>query len=135
MLGVYLQVTFALIFFRSDSLHAAFALLSDMGGHHGFGHMGSLLDGALAFALFHIVWFFPNTQQILGQEPEPTSPAQAVTQPIAPDQLAPPPSTTPTLLSRLRWSPSLKWAVLMAVVFFAVLANMDSTASFLYFQF
>ena len=28
MIGVYLQVTFALIFFRSDSMHSAFALLA-----------------------------------------------------------------------------------------------------------
>jgi alginate O-acetyltransferase complex protein AlgI len=122
MLGVYLQVIFAQIFFRSDSLHAAFALLSDMTGHHGFGHLGSLLDGALAFALFPIVWFFPNTQQILGQEPTH----------VLGEHLNHAP---PALLSRLRWSPNLSWSVLMAVIFFAVLANMDSTASFLYFQF
>ncbi len=71
MIGVYAQVSFALIFFRSDSLHAAFALLHDMAGRHGIGTTGSLLDGALAFALFPIVWFFPNSQQILDQEPTP----------------------------------------------------------------
>ncbi len=132
MVGVYLQVSFALIFFRSDSLHAAFALLHDMAGRHGIGSTSSLLDGALAFALFPVVWFFPNSQQILGQEPTPDQPQPGHHTPTSePDDPAAP---TP-LLARLRWSPSLTWAVLMAVVFFAVLANLDSTTSFLYFQF
>jgi alginate O-acetyltransferase complex protein AlgI len=131
MVGVYLQVTFALIFFRSDSLHSAFALLQNMAGNRGFGPVGALLDGALAFALFPVVWFFPNTQQILGQEPG--QPRAALIPGGAPISLAldPPPS----LFSRLRWSPTLPWAFVMFVVLFAVLANMDSTARFLYFQF
>jgi alginate O-acetyltransferase complex protein AlgI len=131
MIGVYLQVTFALIFFGSSSLHAAFAMIGNMAGNHGFGPLGALLDGALAFALFPIVWFFPNTQQILGQEP-----GTGRLTPIpggAPASLAldPPPS----VFSRLRWSPTLPWAFVIFVVFFAVLANMDSTSRFLYFQF
>jgi alginate O-acetyltransferase complex protein AlgI len=115
MVGVYLQVSFALIFFRSDSLHAAFGLLRDLTGHHGFGHVGSLLEGSLAFALFPIVWFFPNTQQILSQEAGTAAP--------------------PTLLRNFRWTPSLRWALVMAVLFFTILANLGTNAPFLYFQF
>ena len=132
MIGVYAQVSFALIFFRSDSLHAAFALLHDMAGRHGLGSTTSLLDGALAFALFPVVWFLPNSQQILGQEPTPAHPQPGHHSPTSePEDPAAP---TP-LLARLRWSPNLGWAVVMAVLFFAVLANLDSTTSFLYFQF
>ena len=131
MIGVYLQVTFALIFFRSDSLHAAFAMIGNMAGNHGFGPVGALLDGALAFALFPVVWFMPNTQQILGQEPG--QPRAALIPGGAPATLTldPPPS----ILPRLRWSPTLPWAFVMFVILFAVLANLDSTARFLYFQF
>ena len=132
MVGVYAQVTFALIFFRSDSLHAAFALLHDMAGRHGLGSTSSILDGALAFALFPVVWFFPNSQQILGQEPTPEHPEPGHHSPTSEPQ--DPAAPTP-LLSRLRWSSNLGWAVVMAVLFFAVLANLDSTTSFLYFQF
>ncbi len=131
MIGVYLQVTFALIFFGSSSLHAAFAMIGNMAGNHGFGPLGVLLDGALAFALFPIVWFFPNTQQILGQEPG--QPHAALIPGRAPATLTLDPP--PTLFSRLRWSPTLPWAFVIFVVFFAVLANMDSTSRFLYFQF
>ncbi len=130
MIGVYLQVTFALIFFRADSLHAAIAMLHNMVGSHGFGPLGALLDGALAFALFPVVWFLPNTQQILGQEPVRSFRPQ-----LSPSASFPTPEVTPALFSRLRWTPNIRWAVLMAVVFFAVLANLDSSTSFLYFQF
>ena len=129
MIGVYAQVCFALIFFRSDSLPAAFALLRDMAGRHGIGHAGSLADGLLAFALFPVVWFLPNTQQILGQETGATGLA------TSPGTPAVNPVPAPTLLAGLRWTPDLRWAVVMAVLLFAALANLDSTASFLYFQF
>jgi D-alanyl-lipoteichoic acid acyltransferase DltB (MBOAT superfamily) len=130
MAGVYLQVSFALIFFRSDSLPAAFGLIGDLAGHHGLGHVGSLLEGSLAFALFPIVWFFPNTQQILGQEtgPHGFSPVAG-----AADGMNPVPA--PTLLRSFRWAPTLRWALVMAVLFFAVLANLGTNAPFLYFQF
>jgi len=114
--GVFLQVAFALIFFRADSTHAAFAMVRDLIGVHGTGHIGALLDAALALALFPVVWFMPNTQQILGEE---SSTAAAPT----------------NLLPRLRWSPNLGWGLAMAVLFFAILANLDHTSSFLYFQF
>jgi alginate O-acetyltransferase complex protein AlgI len=131
MIGVYLQVTFALIFFRSASMHSAFALLADMFGRHGAGRFDELLAGGIAFALFPIVWFFPNTQQILGQE---TGPSGLASSPGTPN-VNPIPAPTPALLSRLRWSPNLAWAFVMFVLLFAILANLDSTARFLYFQF
>jgi len=129
MIGVYLQVTFALIFFRSESMASAFALIADLFGRNGAGRLDELLSGALAFALFPIVWFFPNTQQILGQE---TGPRGIATSPGTPNVNPPP---VPTLFPGLRWRPNIGWAVLMAAVFFAVLANLDSTTPFLYFQF
>ena len=134
MIAVYVQVVFALIFFRSSSMGAAFALLHDIGGAHGVGSVGSLLDGSLAFALFPIVWFLPNTQQILGQESAradaavgpPTGPEARFT--IAHEQ-------APTLFAWLRWRPTVGWSLLMAALLFAVLVELDPTATFLYFQF
>ncbi len=129
MVGVYLQVTFALIFFRSESMSAAFALIRDMFGRNGAGRLDELLAGGLAFALFPVVWFLPNTQQILRQE---TGPGGIAHLPGAPNVN---PAPAPTLFADLRWRPNVGWAVVMAVLFFAVLANLDSTTSFLYFQF
>ena len=150
MIAVYLQVTFALIFFRSSSLPSAFALIADLAGRHGLGHLDTLANGALAFALFPIVWFFPNTQTILGQEPatERALAAQALTRPSANPAIAPAqpnPATLPAgpiegqartpILSRLRWQPNLAWALVLAALFFATLANLDTNVPFLYFQF
>jgi hypothetical protein len=129
MIGVYLQVAFALIFFRSESLGSAFRLLSDMFGRHGAGSMEQLLAGSLAFALFPVVWFFPNTQQILGQE---TGPHGAPASPGTPHV---DPLPAPTLLPWLRWRPNTAWLLLMVAIFFASLANLDPHAQFLYFQF
>ena len=129
MIGVYLQVIFAMIFFRSDSMHSAFALLADMFGRNGAGRLDEVLAGWLAFCLFPVVWFFPNTQQILGQEVGPGGIA------AAPGTFTGTPVEAPTLFPGLRWRPNVGWAVVMAIVFFAVLANLDSTTSFLYFQF
>ena len=129
MFGVYLQVTFALIFFRSDSMASAFAMIADMFGRNRPGSVDELMAGGLAFALFPVVWFFPNTQQILGQE---TGPGGIASSPGTPNVN---PSPAPTLFPGLRWRPNLRWAVVMAAIFFAALANLDSTTSFLYFQF
>jgi alginate O-acetyltransferase complex protein AlgI len=133
MFGVYLQVTFALIFFRSDSMRSAFALLGDMSGRRGAGHVSELVTvtTVFAFALFPVVWLFPNTQQILGQE---TGPSGIATSPGTPN-VNPIPAPTPAWLRHLRWTPNLAWAFAMFVLFFAILANLDATARFLYFQF
>ena len=132
-LGVYLQVSIALVFFRANSLHASLAMLRDLIGLHGAGHIATLLDAALGFALFPIVWFMPNTQQILGQEAPNASTNQTSTTLTAPtpDFVSAPTS----FFYRLRWSPSIRWSLVIAVLFFAVLANIDQTSSFLYFQF
>ena len=126
MAGVYGQVAFALIFFRSDSLRDAWALVRDLAGAHGLGAPSTLLDGAIAFALFPVVWFLPNTQQILGQEL--SAPSLNATPDVLRDQPA-------RLLARLRWQPNVSWAVAMAVLSFAVLAELNPNARFLYFQF
>jgi hypothetical protein len=132
MVGVYLQVAFALVFFRSESLHSAFALLGDVAGRHGIGPAAAWMDGIFAFALFPVVWFFPNTQQILGQESTPAVAMAGHRTPMS-DPRDP---AAPTLrFARFRWSPNMRWAFLMAILFFAVLANLDRTTSFLYFQF
>ena len=115
-IGVYVQVALALVFFRAESLGSAWAMIHDLFGMHGIGHFGSLLDATTAFALFPVVWFLPNTQQILNEEPGNTG----VPSPLFP---------------RLRWRPNFGWGLALAVLFFAVLANLGKPASFLYFQF
>ncbi len=130
MLGVYVQVAFALIFFRSTSTHATFALLQDIAGLHGFGSLWSLQDRLIAFALFPVVWLLPDTQQFLGQERTTEVPIPG---PAAPTTLAH--EQAPSIFARIRWSPTLGWGLVMATVFFAVLVELDRPSAFLYFQF
>jgi alginate O-acetyltransferase complex protein AlgI len=130
MLGVYIQVVFALIFFHAPSTHAALTYLRDIGGTHGLGSIGSLLEGSLAFALLPIVWFMPNTQQILGQEASTEVPIPG---PAAPSTIAH--EQAPSLFPGVRWSPSIGWGLVMAALFFAVLVQLNPNATFLYFQF
>ena len=105
MFGVYLQVTFALIFFRVESMHSAFALIADMFGRNSPGRLDELLAGGMAFALFPVVWFFPNTQQILGQETGPAGIASLSRDPGVN------PAPAPTLFPALAGVPTLGWAV------------------------
>lgn len=114
-IGVYLQVIFALIFFRSESLHKAFALVGDMFGRHGAAPGDVHPMVLFAFALFPIILYAPNTQEILGIQREDGG--------------------TPALLHRLQWSRSIPWALFTALVLFAVLVLMNGNSSFLYFQF
>jgi len=134
MMGVYFQVTFALIFFRSESMHSSFALIADMFGRNSLGRFDQLLSGWFAFALFPVVWFFPNTQQILGQEALSQRSSASGSTGTSPGTLGVNPPPAP-LFSGLRWRPNFGWLVVMAALFFAVLVNLDSSTSFLYFQF
>lgn len=114
-IGVYLQVTFALIFFRSDSLGKAVALLGDLFGRRGAGSPDLDPTILLAFAMFPVIWYAPNTQEILGIQSEDRN--------------------TPSLLQNIRWSQTIPWALFTAALLFAVLVLMDHNSSFLYFQF
>lgn len=114
-IGVYLQVIFALIFFRSESMSKAFGLIADMFGKHGIGSFDLEVPVLLTLALFPLIWYAPNTQEILGEQQED--------------------SNTPSILHRLQWTRSIPWVLLTSVLFFSILVLMDSNSSFLYFQF
>ena len=85
--------------------------------------------------LFPVVWFMPNTQQILGQESAaaratvgpPSGPEASST--IAHDQ------APGRCLPGCAGAPRSGWSLLMAALLFAVLVELDPNATFLYFQF
>lgn len=109
------------VFFRSRSTAAAFSLLHGMIGMNGLGlvHPGapSLPATSLVVFLFlPVVWFFPNTQEILGQTK------------IGPEAF-------PNVSYRVRWRPNLAWASSLAVLAIAIFWHMTDISNFLYFQF
>ena len=123
VLLTFLCVVVAMIFFRARNIGHAVSMLSAMAGAH----------RAASFALFNgfafklkialglaIVWFFPNTQQMLSRfkpslQETPWSPA--------------------SVSGHIPWSPNIGWAVALGTVFFLALVEMQNPSTFLYFQF
>lgn len=110
-------VLIAQIFFRADSTTAALRFLAGMVGLHGASlhlsafnlrNLSRILPGLL------IVWFLPNTQQILGQAGTAIQAAR---------------------WRWLAWKPSLAWSIAIGVLFFIAVINIEDSSTFLYFQF
>jgi D-alanyl-lipoteichoic acid acyltransferase DltB (MBOAT superfamily) len=129
----YLCVLVASVFFRAPSVDAAVAMLGAMAGAHGAGTLlpsaGTSMAGAWTgtshdvagmvwlAALFAIVWFTPNTQQIF-----------AAARPVL-DRIPPGPMTW------LRWRPSTGWAVALGLGGVVAVLAMGGSGEFLYFRF
>ena len=137
----YVLLTFAVViiaqaFFRAADTQDALRLVEGMLGLRGFDSlpnvvypaqiawgdawrmfMGRHLDIFHIIALLCVVWFLPNSHQIMGT----FSPALAKAQPTGP--------------AFLRWAPTFKWLVILAALLFLCLMNLHKEARFLYFQF
>jgi alginate O-acetyltransferase complex protein AlgI len=115
----FISVLIAQIFFRSASTHNAVDVVAGLIGRHGFG-LGELREQPLHAFLFilalPVIWFFPNTQEILGQ-------VRTVRANIFG-------SSTLVL-----WRPNWVWATTLGSLLTGVLWYMTDTSSFLYFQF
>lgn len=141
----FLSVVIAWVFFRAQDMTAATAMLQAMAGLNGmvipeqalpsslidelarwgirsgeftaYSHLSSapskMLVGLLLCCL--LVWGFPNSQEILADH-----------QPA----LARVGST-----NRIRWRPSIAWAITTSMVLFYALSEMGDVSEFLYFQF
>ncbi|MEN9580477.1 MAG: hypothetical protein RJA70_3486 [Pseudomonadota bacterium] len=75
----------------------------------------------LAACMLVIVWVAPNTQEIVAR----------------PESAALPPLRLPVLPSfpALRWRPTWRWAVVMAVAAFIGIMKLDQVSEFIYYQF
>ena len=140
----FLLVVIAWVFFRSHSTQAAIAVLRGMIGLNGlripiggtktqenytealnawevsFGNLPAFPDGsanAIAWivVLWILVWFTPNTQQIMADY----QPAFEFVESN----------------SFLRWRPNFFWTIVTAIVFLYSLKQMGQVSEFLYFQF
>jgi D-alanyl-lipoteichoic acid acyltransferase DltB (MBOAT superfamily) len=126
---VFLCVVVSMVFFRSDSVTQALSVLAGMCGLHpgvseatpvalrSFGLKRPFQQIAAGLV---IVWFLPNTQQILTRF-KPSLQETAWNQ-----------AGVPRLL---RWMPSAGWAVAAGLLFFVVLVELQEPSTFLYFQF
>jgi alginate O-acetyltransferase complex protein AlgI len=134
-----------LAFFRADSVPHALQIIGGMGGLHGFalpdqwlakwGALGQWLSAyGVSFGdsrgmvtgglinwiviLLAVVWFAPNTQQIMAR----FDPALLVPRDMTPARW-------------LAWRPTMAFGLLVAVAAFASIVNLHRQSEFLYFQF
>jgi hypothetical protein len=117
VLAVYVAALVAFAFFRAPSSAAAMQILAGMIGLHGVGGAlprTTVLQIALLFA---IVWFAPNTQQIMTRY-EPAL-GRAAANPY----------------KRLVWHPAAGWAVAAGTLGALGILALGGTTEFLYFQF
>ncbi len=123
----FLAVVAAWIFFRAANVPTAGRMLAAMGGAHGFGFKSSFHFATVALTLAIlalIVWFLPNTQELLGRY-----------QPALRFEI-PPNDITAGWRSRwLRWRPRPAWAVFMAAVALYALSQISRVNEFIYWQF
>ena len=142
----FLAVVAGWVVFRADSLTSAVVMLRGMAGLNGFampdhwlakwGTLGAWLNAqGFVFSeargmvtgglinwigiLLAVVWFAPNTQQIMHR----TQPALGV------------PSDSIRATSWLAWRPAAWLAVPFAVLAVAIVVNLHKKSEFLYFQF
>jgi D-alanyl-lipoteichoic acid acyltransferase DltB (MBOAT superfamily) len=137
----FLAVVVAWVFFRAESFPAALAMLRAMAGfegvvlplayqdtlaalaHYGvaFGHLGHSDGWPLLIVLLLVVWFAPNTLEILRRyRPALTRFPGAA------------PAAARTLLA---WRATPVWMLITAGLLLASLLNMGEVSEFLYFQF
>ena len=134
-----------LAFFRADSVPHALQIVGGLFGLHGFalpdywlakwgvfgqwlslngvsfGNSRGLISGGLInwiIILLAIVWFAPNTQQIMAH----FNPALLIPRDMKPAR-------------RFAWRPSVAFGVLAAAMAFASIVNLHRQSEFLYFQF
>lgn len=129
---VSVMVTFAcvvvsLVFFRADSLKRAVLLILNMLGFRGFAAYdptGTAPEARLAIAYIllglFLVWFMPNTQEML-RDYKPSLHGEMF--------------EGQQHRQWLLWRPTLTWACVLALVFFLSLVSVQNPSTFLYFQF
>jgi alginate O-acetyltransferase complex protein AlgI len=119
----FVAVVSAQIFFRADSVQDAFSVFRGAIGINGLGrapYTGTDLIPWIALGiLLTVIWWFPNTQEILGRySTEESSETDRSRD-----------------LHLLQWQPTWKWSLAICAAFFACFVLMKPASRFLYFQF
>ncbi|MCX8091298.1 MAG: MBOAT family protein [Verrucomicrobiae bacterium] len=124
----FLAVVVAWVFFRAETLPAALAMLGAMTDLSALGEVtpaglsAAARQIAVTGALLCVVWFFPNTQQIMAR--------------VGPALNFPESATGTAAVARWwQWRPTAGWALAAAAVFLIAVLHLNKVTEFLYFQF
>ncbi len=116
VLLTYACVLVGQVFFRAESTSAAATLLATLVGVHHASEVYHIPSIAAAVVLLlPVVWFLPNTQEILGQVPES--------------------DLHNRWLALFSYRPTWAWSVGMGLMFVLAILFISNSATFLYFQF
>ncbi len=115
VLLTFLAVTVAWVFFRSKNLEAALVMIKAMSGMAG---AGGFSRGAVnwLWILLLVVWFAPNTQQIMGH----FNPALDFREDSA---------------AKFAWQPNWRWLTAHVALALFGLISISKVSEFIYFQF
>jgi D-alanyl-lipoteichoic acid acyltransferase DltB (MBOAT superfamily) len=126
--ATFLAVVFAWIFFRAASFAAVLNLLQGMVGRHGVqSNLSriSLTNGWIYTGLLLlIVWFLPNTNQLLARF-LPTLDYEEENEKTA----------TPAPHEKLAWTPGPAWALVVVVLAACSVVGLSRVSEFIYWQF
>jgi len=124
----FIAVVSAWVFFRAENINVAMIILEAMSGTKGISFSSPTVPStkALTLLLLIIVWFAPNTQQLLIQH------QPALTEPIAINA-----NWSHRLFQKLQWQPTTSLGIILGIfAFIAVKTFLDAPQSrFLYFNF
>ncbi len=125
----FLLVALAWVFFRAEHLDDALNILMSMFGFNGFtveGQFYSVFEakrgGILLLVLLAIVWYAPNSQQIMAEQ-------MKFNKLIYNDKLI------PWKFSWAQWQPNVIWAVIMIPIITYAIFRLSRVTEFLYFNF
>ena len=125
----FLAVVVAWVFFRAENMNTAIAMLKVMVGATSISLSSPSLIVSkkllLLLILFFIVWFTPNTQQLMGQY------NPVIEQSTAKTSLG----WSDYLWQKLQWQPNRLWSLISAILTALCLLKLSEVSEFLYFDF
>lgn len=130
-LATFLLVVIAWVFFRAETVESASSLLVSMTGAHGFSSNLSrfhLSSAWLAIVpLLAVVWFLPNTHQLLGRFEPTLEYAQGKAPPVPRWTLG------VSAHGALQWRPYVAWV--LAILLISSVLGLSRISEFIYWQF
>jgi D-alanyl-lipoteichoic acid acyltransferase DltB (MBOAT superfamily) len=126
----FISVIFAWVFFRAETMNAAFVIVKSMVGLNGLSFSTPIIESGLIkailaiFGLLAIVWFTPNVQEWMSKY-KPVLHYEKVTKL----------SSNNSFWSKLQWRPNQTYALVTSVITVIALLHLTKVSEFLYFQF